>query len=319
MLKKLFKKNAEPNFDESEDKVTFRDIVLVFITQILLAAFIVFSVWGTQKLYTSIDTVVFPEPYAITATAESSENEKGIALLNAISNQMQFELNSTFGWSANDIIFNKFILDNRAYRQYGVYNATKTLIDFYSTDVAKLGNSDKENDNLYSARMNHFALSPSRWGFLFIPSAESSYKKGLESFAKYEAELAAGEAVYNLRNDDVYNAFELMLGDKMLGHAIGLLQNSRSENFAAVDNNIYEVQGMVLVLRDFFNAIYTLYPDMVDKNNQQNYENAMYYLDQICEFDPLLVTKTFNSSELIISYLLFARNRIEDIKESIRI
>ncbi len=319
MLNKIFTKKTDSSIKSSEDKVTFLDIIKVFATQIILAFSIIIVIWGAQKLYTGIDQSVFEKPYTLNATAESTENEKGVELLNAITNQMKYELSSTFGWSANDIIFNKFILDNRAYRQYGVYNATKTIIDFYSTDIAKLGNSDKENDDLYSARMNNFALSPSRWGILFIPSAESAYKEGLENIEKYKKDLAAGNAVYNLRTDDIYNALELILGDRMLGYAIGLLQNSTDENFAAIDNSIYEVQGMVIVIRDFFNTLYELYPDMIDKNNQQNFESAMSYLNLICEYDPLLVTKTFNSSELIISYLLFARNRIEDIKESIRI
>lgn len=301
------------------DKKNILVAVKVVITQIILFLSILIVLWGTQEIYALIDKVSFPEPAPIVATAETSEEEKGIELLNAITYRLDYELSSTFGWSANDILFNKWILDNRAYRQYGVYNATKVIFDYYSTNIAKLGNSSRENDDLYSARMNHFALSPSRWGMLFIPSAESSYKKGFELIEKYKKDLLNKNAIYNCRPDDVYNGFDLILSDKLLGYAIGLLQESQNDTFYSLDNRIYEVQGMVLVIRDFFNALYILYPDVAGKNNEDNYTAAMDYLNSICTYNPLFITSTFNSAELVISYLLFARNRIEDIKESIRI
>ncbi len=291
----------------------------VVATQIILLIAIFALVWGSQKLYSLIDPVVFPNPAPINITADTTEEEKGIELLDAITYQLRYELNSTFGWTANDIIFNKYLLDNRSYRQYGVYNATKTIFDYYSTTIAKLGSNDRENDDLYQSRMNHFALSPSRWGFLFIPSAESSYKKGLNLVENYKKNLRNNNAIYNCRPDDIYNAFDLILSDRLLGYAIGLLQNSDSTSFTGLDNKIYEVQGMVIVIRDFFNALYVLYPETAGKNNEENYQVAMRYLDAVCSYNPLVVTSTFNSTELVISYLLFARNRIEDIKESIRI
>ena len=36
-------------------------------------------------------------------------------------------------------------------------------------------------------------------------------------------------------------------------------------------------------------------------------------------YDPLYITSKVNSGELIISYVLFAKNRLEDIRNSIRI
>ncbi len=287
---------------------TFALIQLVFIIGILLV--IVFS----QKVYSFVDQNVFEEPMPI-----NLEQNQANTLLGSITNQLQYELDSTFGWSANDFLFNSYLLDNRAYRQFGVYVSTKVLFDHFSTEFAKLGSADKENDNLYSARMNYLALSPSKWGYVFIPSAESYYKKSLELTNSYLEEVAQEKAVFNARPDDIYSAFELIISDKLMGYAIGLLQNSKDLPFYAIDNNIYEVQGMMLVVRDYFNTLYTLYPDVAGKSNEENFKIAMQYLNDICTFDPLLVTKTFNSSEYMISLLIFARNRIEDIKKSIRI
>ena len=87
--------------------------VCLFITLLLLA-------WGSQALYAKLDRTEFPTPVQITDADKLDENAKGKALVDAITHQMRYELNSTFGWSINDILFNRFVLDNRAYRQYGV-------------------------------------------------------------------------------------------------------------------------------------------------------------------------------------------------------
>ena len=44
----------------------------------------------------------------------------------------------------------------------------------------------------------------------------------------------------------------------------------------------------------------------------------MDYMNRICTYNPLYITSKVNSGELIISYVLFAKNRLEDIRDSIR-
>jgi hypothetical protein len=303
-------------------KVNNHHLIIAGKTILIQLAFffgIIFVIWGAQKLYALTDKTIFPTPYAVVTTPEMSEADKGVQLIDALTNRMHYELDSTYGWSANDVIFNKWVMDNRAYRQYGTYVATKMLLDHYSTVIAKLGNSDRENEDLYEARLNHFALSPSRWGTLFIPSAEGSYTKAFESIEKYKDDLQKGKAVYNARTDDIYSAFNVVLGETIFGYALGLLQDTQNQPFYALDNKIYEVQGVMLVVRDYVNALYALYPEIAAKGNAENFAAAMDYLDRICEYDPMYITSVFNSGELIISYVLFARNRLEDIRDSIRI
>ncbi len=294
-------------------------VARTLLMQVAIFIALIASMWGFQKLYALTDQTVFPECYQVSYSPEMTEEEKGVQLLNALVNRMRYELDSTYGWSANDIIFNKWVMDNRAYRQFGTYVATKMLLDNYSTVIAKLGSSDRENENLYKARLNQFAFAPQRWGIFFIPSAEQAYKKGLNSIKKYQTDLLNKKAVYNARTDDIYEAFNVILGETVFGYALGLLQNSQNLSFYELDNKIYEVQGVILVVRDYLNALYTLYPEIAAKGNAENFAQAMSLLDKICTYDPLYITSTVNSGELIVSYLLFARNRISDIRDSIRI
>lgn len=275
------------------------------------------ALWGLQRLYSTVDQTTFPEAMSLPENAVNlSDNEKGKILLDAITCQMRRELSSTFGWTFNDIIFNRFFFDNRAYRQYGVYHATKFLLDLYSSQIAKLGSSDRESEYLYKARINSFSIDPR--SFMF-PSAEGSYKKGLKLLEQYKASLDTGKGVYNCRTDDLYASFVTVTGENMLGYALGLLENSQEMDFYELDNRIYEVQGIVLVLRDFINTLYVLYPEISAKNNAENMSAAMSYLNRICTYDPLYITSFFNSGELVTSWLLFAKARLEDIRDSIRI
>ena len=201
----------------------FAKVVLTQVGVLLVLAVIV---WGGQSLYSAIDKTKFQNPISLPDDAASlTENEKGKLLIDSITHQMQYELGSTFGWSFNDIIFNKYFFDNRAYRQYGVYHATKFLVDLFARDFAKLGPSDKESDFLYRARINQLAIDPR--SFMF-PSAEGSYKKGLELIAEYKKSLDEGKGVYNCRSDDLYTAFNYVTGENLLGYALGLLQNAQN-------------------------------------------------------------------------------------------
>ncbi len=284
--------------------------------QLLFLLGILFVLWGSQKLYEVMDQTRFPDPMPLPENASSlPDNEKGKILLDAITYQMNRELNSTFGWTFNDIIFNRFFMDNRAYREYGIYHATKVLLDLYSTQIAKLGSGDRESEFLYKARINSFAIDPR--SFMF-PSAEGSYKKGFKLLEQYKDSLDKGTGIYNTRTDDFYASFVLVTGENLIGYALGLLENSKEMPFYELDNRIYEVQGMMLVIRDFVNTLYELYPEIKAKNNAENMSVAMMYLNRICTFDPLIVTSFFNSGELIVSYLLFAKARLEDIRDSIR-
>ena len=289
----------------------------VLLIQALIFLGILFVLWGSQRLYALVDPVSFPQGNVLTEDmASASENDKGKALLDAITFQLRRELDSPFGWTGNDILFNKYVLDNRAYRQYGVYVATKTLLDHYSMVIAKLGSNDRESDELHKARLNSFSINPQKFWF---PSAEGSYKSGLKLLEAYKDGLDTGKSIYNARADDVYSAFNLVLGDGVLGYALGLLQDSQSLPFYTLDNRIYEAQGVALVVRDYVSALYTLYPEVTGKNNEENMRKVLHYLDRIATYNPLYITATVNSGELIISYLMFVRDRLEDIRDSIRI
>ena len=271
------------------DLTSFAKVRVVFKTllvQVALLCAILFIVWGAQRLYALVDPVVFPDPVAVPDSASLTENEKGKILVDAVTHQLRRELDSPLGWSINDIVFNRYLIDNRAYRQYGVYHATKALIDLYSMHIAKIGSSGRESEFLYNARLNSFAINPRKFWF---PAAEKSYRQGLALVEKYKKSLD------------------------------GLLEDAQNLPFYTLDNRIYEVQGIVLVARDFVHTLYGLYPDLMAKNNAENMNAAMKDMNAICTYNPLYITSDLNSGELVLSHLIFARNRLMDIRNSLRV
>jgi len=186
-------------------------VVLILMAFILIWPLSAGLYWTVYKGYTIIDQTRFPELTQNIAdllqktTPSSSPAQKGAVLSASIRNRLEQEMNSTFGWSVNDLIISPTRwLDNRANRQRGTIFATRMLTTYFSTNLAKYGKVDAENNDLKEAREKHFAFTSDSWWF---PSSEDQYEKGIELLKKYEADLVKGDAnaIFNLRTDDMYN------------------------------------------------------------------------------------------------------------------
>jgi hypothetical protein len=241
----------------------------------------------------------------------------------ALSNRLECELESTLGWSVNDLILSPTrYLDNRAYRQRGVIFATRMLMTFFSTNLAKYGTVDAENEMLKEAREKYFAFSEDSWWF---PSSEGEYKKGIDLLREYEKQLLAGKAVYNMRTDDMYNFLTFITGEQVLDQPLGLLVQTNLEvPYTKLDDRIYYTQGVVLVLRDFLRTFVALYPEIKEKGGEENIKIAFRDMEQICTFDPLIVMRGEHDAILadhrgkMARYLISMRERVNDLSQSIR-
>ena len=303
--------------------------VIILLAFILIWPLTVGIYWGVYKGYTAIDSTRFPWFRSNIHTtldqikSNSDEAKKGIALSAALSNRLEEEMDSTLGWSVNDLVVSPTRwLDNRANRQRGVIFATRMLINFFSTNLAKYGKVDAENALLKETREKYFAFSEDSWWF---PSTESQYRKGIELLREYEDKLAEGEAVYNMRSDDMYNMLTFIIGNQFLDQPLGLLVQPNDEvPYTDLDDRIYYTQGVVLVLRDFIRTFVTLYPEVKEKGGEENIRIAFREMEQISTFDPLIVLRgdhdsvTADHRGKVARYLIHIRERINDLAQSIR-
>ena len=234
-------------------------------------------------------------------------------------------MDSTFGWSINDLIISPTRwLDNRASRQRGTIFATRMMTTFFSTNLAKYGKVDKENQNLKEAREKYFAFTSDSWWF---PSSESQYKKGIAEIKQYEADLLKGDggAVFNMRTDDMYNMLDFIIGKQFLDEPLGLLVQSNDQvPYTELDNHVYYTQGIILVLRDVLRTFVQLYPEVQEKGGKENIGIAFKEMDQICTFDPLIILRGDHDSIMadhrgkMARYLISIRERINDLAQSIK-
>ena len=303
--------------------------VLILLAFILIWPLTAGLYWTVYRFYTAVDPARFPElDQNITElisqiSPDSSQPQKGAALSMAIRNRLEQEMNSTFGWSVNDLIISPTRwLDNRANRQQGTIFATRMLTNFYSTNLAKYGKVDAENESLKEAREKFFAFSADSWWF---PSSEDQYEKGISRLKQYESDLIKGEAIFNLRTDDMHNLLVYIISNQFLDQPLGLLVQSNEEvSYTDLDDRIYYTQGVILVIRDVLRTFIHLYPEVKEKGGQENIRIAFREMDKICTFDPLIVLRGHHDSIMadhrgkVARYLISVRERINDLAQSIK-
>ena len=306
-------------------------VILTLMAFILIWPLSAGLYWTVYKAYTVIDQTRFPKlnenvsAMLKSTTPDSSPAQKGAVLSASIRNRLEQEMNSTFGWSVNDLLISPTRwLDNRANRQRGTIFATRMLITYFSTNLAKYGKVDAENNDLKEARETHFAFTADSWWF---PSSEDQYEKGIKLLKKYEADLVRGDAnaIFNLRTDDMHNMLEFIIGNQFLDQPLGLLVQSNDEvPYTQLDDQIYYTQGVILVLRDTLRAFIHLYPEVKEKGGKENIQIAFREMDQICTFDPLIVLRGSHDSIMadhrgkMARYLISVRERINDLAQSIK-
>ena len=306
-------------------------IVLILLAFILIWPLSAGLYWTVYKAYTLLDSTRFPKldqsivDLLQKTTPTSSQAQKGAVLSASIRNRLEQEMNSTFGWSVNDLLISPTRwLDNRANRQRGTIFATRMLITYFSTNLAKYGQVDAENKDLKEARETYFAFTADSWWF---PSSEDQYEKGIKLLKKYEADLVRGDpkAIFNLRTDDMYNMLTFIISKQFLDQPLGLLVQSNEEvPYTELDDQIYYTQGVILVLRDILRTFVYLFPEIQEKGGKENILIAFKEMDQICTFDPLVVLRGEHDSIMadhrgkMARYLISIRERIDDLAQSIK-
>ena len=304
-------------------------VVLTLLAFILIWPLTLGLYWTIYKGYTLIDPTRFPEldpemKLLLEKTSpDSAQPQKGAALCAATSNRLKQEMDSPFGWSVNDLIISPSRwLDNRANRQRGTIFATRMLVTFFSTNLGKYGKVDAENQSLKEAREEYFAFSADSW---WLPSSEKQYRKGIALLEKYETDLVNGQAIFNLRTDDMHNLLEFIISNQFLDQPLGLLvQTNQEVPYTELDDRIYYTQGVILVIRDVLRTFVHLYPAVKEKGGEENIRIAFQEMDQICTFDPLMVLRGDHDSIMadhrgkMARYLISVRERINDLAQSIK-
>jgi hypothetical protein len=168
----------------------------------LLAALwigILIWVWDTPDINES-----FQDP----ANVELSRSEKGALLAEAVTYQFRRRLGDQGGWVPNDLVV--FFDRNAACaagvegEPGGIWYVTTEIFEVVADRTARIGGSSQDDPRLTNAAKK-FNYDPRRWGISWLGGADSQheYELGLEDFNAYVEDLRAGNAVSNVRADDL--------------------------------------------------------------------------------------------------------------------
>lgn len=156
-------------------------------------------VWDTPQI-----TEKFREP----ANADLNRSEKGALLAEAITHQFRLRLYEQGGWVPNDLVI--FFNRNAACaagikgEPGGIWYVTTEIFEVFADRTARIGGSSQDDPRLTNAAKK-FNYDPRRWGISWLGGADSEheYRLGFKDFDDYVSELKAGDAVSNVRPDDL--------------------------------------------------------------------------------------------------------------------
>jgi len=278
MIKRLF-------FHLSTQNKLMPDVSKSFFSGLLPR--LVAALLGLYLLVTLIVGIYFsrePAPFAVEASAAHVPGEATVSTLIQVASTL---LDKPGGFLANDLLPPGLWLDNIPSWEYGALVQVRDLSRALRKDFSRSQSQSTENANLARAEPS-FNFDHKSW---MLPSAESEYRKGIESLKRYLNQLnntGQGEARFYARADSLAN----WLGDvstrmgslsQRLSASIGRerldTDHNPNENAAdaaeirvqtpwlQIDNVFYEARGQAWALAHMLRAIELDFADVLAKKN----------------------------------------------------
>jgi hypothetical protein len=176
----------------------------------------------------------------------------GEAFATTVAELVDHELSSGTGWRPNDFVLwgPGVWADNNANRQRGIIRAVRESVRVLKDHLTKVS-SDEYDQNLVAAD-TAFRNDPER---LWLPSAESRFRDGVEHLRAYVAGLAAtppASRPVNRRNVELIRLVQAWTD--LLGDAHAQLYRT-SPGFLRTDDLFYHAQGVTHVLHHLTRAV----------------------------------------------------------------
>ena len=165
-------------------------------------------------------------------------------------------------------------------------------------------------------------------GWRVTASAESQYARAIEAFERYNTRLAAGDAIYDKRADNMIALLERIAAD--LGSASAALDKRTIDSSAGffdfgADTIFYNVKGKLyayyLILREIG---VDFAPVIADKQLQGIYDRMLNNLRRAADMHPLIVSNGAQDSLMAPShlsalgfYLLRARVQLREVTDTL--
>ncbi len=293
----------------------------------ILAALVVVIIFYYLIGMVIVENINVDRNFAADRVQDGSASSSAVAMSIAMIDR---EVN-THAWIPNDPWFKPgSMLDNMASFQKGIIAANAIFAIELKDQLSRARGSSQTDKNLQEVASG-INYAPDRWYwdpsvsvFLFVAPAEQQYNSALKNLRLYNKRLAAGQATYERRTDNLLatlDKFSLDMGSssdaiaKKIDNGIGCVLDTRA------DDLFYNVKGRTyaywLLLRglkvDFAKVI-------ADKDIGRSWDRLEKSLSALLDLDPMIVSNCDADDFLFQNhiaaqgfYLLRARTQLKEI------
>ncbi len=291
---------------------------------VIFALFVFFYYLIGMVLVEKIDT---DKNFAAAQLTESTAGSYVVAMSAAMIDR---EVNR-HAWISNDPWFKPgSLLDNMAHFQKGVIAANAIFAIELKDQLSRMRGSSQLDKNLTQVASG-INYAPDRWYwdpsvsiFLFVAPAEKQYNNALKNLKLYNSRLAAGEATFERRTDNLLSTldkFSLDLGSasdaiaQKIDNGIGCVLDTKSDDlFYDVKGRSYAYWLLLKGLRVDFSKV------IADKDIGSSWDLLEQSLSRLIDLDPMIVSNCDPDAFLFQNhiaaqgfYLLRARTRLKEI------
>jgi hypothetical protein len=233
-------------------------------------------------------------------------------------------------WTANDPFFLPgWLLDNMPNYQQGIMSAVSRFARELTDHLGRTRGSSEADEDLVTAA-SRFSYEGNIWVFdtsapaWIAASSESQYREGLRALRRYNERLAAGNAVFERRADNLLATLERVAAD--VGSASATLDRQLHEGSGAfidfrADNVFYNIKGKLYAHGLLLRALGQDYaPVIAERQAQAAWAQTVENMLTAAALQPWVVVNgapdgQFLPSHLAVQgfYLLRARTQLREI------
>jgi len=239
-------------------------------------------------------------------------------------------------WLPNDKLYPTIFLDNPQNFQLGVLESIRYSTRVLRDKLSRLRTTDKIDPDAEAAFV-FFSNDPFKW---ILPSAESKFRAGVKSLKAYQTRLAAGQADFYPRADNLNELLDQYVS--LLGGVNTRLSNAPRQKipviteetagdaytkgekrvqvavpWTQVDDNFYYARGVAYGLRHMMMAVQHDFQNILDVKKAEELAERIVEVLTLSQFEPLIVLNGDRGS-IFANHSLQLQSVLEDARQKMR-
>ena len=221
------------------------------------------------------------------AISPDTDAGKAAYMSEALIQPLDRQLNGFFGWLPNDLFGVPYLIDNKVNFQRGIIYATRSGSDVLSHRIARYGERDTVPAILVDATMKHFAYADNVWGWWYLYSTETQYKRGVEVWREWAAAVGqpGSKQICNMTTDDVVSILNWAF--RTMDYCLGILNDESISHFQS-DDVIYYIKGVSWVVSNVLDALVDCDKSIRTRGGTKNVDECKKRFQMISQFNPIL-------------------------------